>query len=650
MRTLYLISWFFLVAGPLMAGTPDAPPAGILILKAVAGYDAAATSFASIQWVDQDSGYVIDPAGNKLAFLNDAIGRVIYFDQAYYDEIDHNQYWIEWRASVRSREIVLPPVQTMTLQPQDLPRLATEQALLQDAIDRYSNGRALVQPLIDALKDQSAKLSSGLVLQNGNWIPAKDAVVAASTVPVIGDAAGLVTFTTKDGKQIVNARVTATDTGVSVLTEDGGASISFDRLPDNVGAFPKAARDKITDWKIQNAKVAFAPTPPPPAPAPPPPPPPSFWSWLKTSVQGVATATWAYFSPAPASPTTPSTAAAPKPTAPLPDLANTVVLIKSDYSEGTGFLTRMASGPVVITNLHVIAGNPNVKIFTASGQEIVPLSLQAASDRDLAMFAIQDNNYKYLELADKVDQTSAVDDPAIIPGNSEGGEVTLKTDGKLVGFGPQRIEFSNPIYHGNSGGPVLDVKTGKVVAVVTGAIEMRPTDDLDRDSFANANSAIKGPMRYFGLRLDTVPVWEPYDQAQFVQETLFLKTFHDESRALDSYLNGARNMGATAQTEDSAPDAKFYLTNEKLRKVDQDWQTSNQEQGRTNALQELVWNLGSVAGADLASVQAPSNYYPYDRQRAKYELAYRQALINEIQTLQTQVNQAGASSAMHTGN
>jgi hypothetical protein len=331
----------------------------------------------------------------------------------------------------------------------------------------------------------------------------------------------------------------------------------------------------------------------------------------------------------------------------VPDLSNTIVLIKGDYAEGTGFLTRTSAGPVVITNLHVIAGNPNLKIMTSSGQEIVPLSLQGATDRDLAMFSIQDNNYKYLELAANVDQTAAVGDSTIIPGDSEGGEVTLKTDGSLVGIGPQRVEFNNPIFHGNSGGPVLDVKTGKVVAVATGATEMHPTDDLDRNSFSNANSAIKGPMRYFGLRIDTVPSWQPYDQQGFVHETLFLKRFHDESRALDSYLNGSKS-GVREDADEGPPDPKYYLTNDKIRKADDDWHSATQE-GRSSAVQELVWNLGAVAGADLGSVQDPSTFYPYDQDRAKFELKYRQALMTEIQNIQTQVNKPETTSTVTPG-
>jgi hypothetical protein len=662
---------------------------GIIILKSVAGYDALATTFASIEWVNRDGGFIVDSSGAKIPFLNDAIGRVIYFDQAYFDETDHNQYWVEWRLTIRDREAVIQPVTATSLRSDDSPRLAAEQATLEDAVGRYANGHSLVDPMIAELKDQIAKLASGLVLQNGQWISANDAAAAPVAVPTIGDAESKITFTTKDGKRFANARVTITETGLSILTDDGGGAVSFDRLPDNISGFPKTTRDKIADWRIKHPPVVVAAVAPiVPAVAPPAPRPLTLWEWVKKVTYNAASSTWAYAASfgsssttssstasttSSATPPTPASTAAPvtPPAATLaatsavvavttlsqpvaapasgPDLSNTVVLIKGDYSEGTGFLARTSFGPVVITNLHVVAANPNMKILTTDGQEIVPLSMQGASDRDLAMFAIQDNNYKYLDLADNVDQSATVGDAAIIPGNSEGGEVTLKTNGSLVGIGPQRVEFNNPIYHGNSGGPVLDVRTGKVVAVVTGAIEMKPTDDLDRSSFANANSAIKGPMRYFGLRLDTVPNWQTYNQGSFVQETLFLKKFHGESRALDAILNASHHTTASPTGMEGPPSENDYMANESIRKIAHNWINAAEGREKETAYQELVWELGTLASGDLDGIKNPDSFYPFDRDEAKYDLAYRTALIDEIQTVQSRLNRSNSSDSSAPG-
>ena len=111
MRTLVYLFLLTLCCGCGQADTPaqSAVPAGIIILREVPGYPAAATPFVSIQWVNTNGGYVADAAGNKTPFINDAIGKIIYFNQNYYDEINHDQYWVDWRAGLQSREVVMPP-------------------------------------------------------------------------------------------------------------------------------------------------------------------------------------------------------------------------------------------------------------------------------------------------------------------------------------------------------------------------------------------------------------------------------------------------------------------------------------------------------------------------------------------------------------
>jgi len=57
--------------------------------------------------------------------------------------------------------------------------------------------------------------------------------------------------------------------------------------------------------------------------------------------------------------TTPSPAPSVKLT---DDQERAVVLITGDNAEGTGFLVKMPDGPAVVTNIHVISNNPNLKV------------------------------------------------------------------------------------------------------------------------------------------------------------------------------------------------------------------------------------------------------------------------------------------------
>jgi S1-C subfamily serine protease len=353
--------------------------------------------------------------------------------------------------------------------------------------------------------------------------------------------------------------------------------------------------------------------------------------------------------PTPSPPATPAPTATPTnpPASGLTeDQARAVVVIKGDYMEGTGFLVHTADGPAVVTNLHVISANPNVKILTTTGAEVKIVSLKGASDRDLAMFMIQDDHYSYLDLATDIKDTVQAGDEVITPGNSEGGEVVLNTKGKVLGIGPERIEFDNPIYHGNSGGPVFHINSGKVLAVVTQAMKVNTSNDLDKASFDNKNSAITGTMRYFGLRLDTVPKWEPYDWNRFLTETTFLKNFHDQSRCLDSFMNGASYERAHVASEgdDGPPTAQYWMRNDKLQTVHDNFHklaTDSDQSQKLDAVREEVIDLDGLADRDMPAIQNPGNFYSFDAIRAAQEIKYRKALRTEIDNYGDKISDMG---------
>jgi S1-C subfamily serine protease len=319
-------------------------------------------------------------------------------------------------------------------------------------------------------------------------------------------------------------------------------------------------------------------------------------------------------------------------------MSQAVVVIKGDNAEGTGFLVKTAEGPAVVTNLHVLANNPHLKILTSSGVTIVTTGMKGASDRDLAMLPIQDGPYSYLPMATDVSRTAQAGDEVITPGNSQGGNVVLNTKGAMLAMGPDRVEFNNPIYHGNSGGPVFHTKSGTVIGVVTEAMKVDVSNDLDKTSFASRNSAIASSIRYFGLRLDTVPKWEPYDPRQYQNETAFLDEFEKQSQRLDSYLNSKQN-GNSPQT--GSDNAQLYETDDKIMGASRAFheQLNGTDTGaQIEALRQLGFTLDGIADKNVVTLQNTNNFYSFDQLRARDELAYRKALKVEIQKFASDVN------------
>jgi hypothetical protein len=347
----------------------------------------------------------------------------------------------------------------------------------------------------------------------------------------------------------------------------------------------------------------------------------------------------------PVAQTPPAAPATPGPIVKLSeDQARAVVLIKGDNAEGTGFLIKTPDGPEVVTNLHVIANNPNVKITTSTGALIKVLSEKGASDRDLAMIAVQDDGFSYLDLAPDISTVVQTGDDVITPGNSEGGEVMLNTAGKVLGIGPQRVEINNPIYHGNSGGPVFHPKSGKVLGVVTEAMKVDMSNDLDKASFASRNSAISGSMRYFALRLDTVKSWIPIDPRQFQIETTFLDQFHEQSRRLDAYLNTSDNNQSPNTASDGVDASKIYLDDTKIMKANDSFEqeaSGADTAQRIEALRGLLFDLQGVADTNMTQVQNDNNFYSFDLERVHDELDYRRALKTELTSIGSDIERLG---------
>jgi hypothetical protein len=225
-------------------------------------------------------------------------------------------------------------------------------------------------------------------------------------------------------------------------------------------------------------------------------------------------------------------------------LADAVVIIEgktfdNGTSHGTGFLTTVSGQLVIATNQHVLRGNKSFRIRSAAGKSFRPAAILAAADRDVALLQIKSAEAlpHALPIAPKVDDVASKGDPLIAPGNSKGGGVVLTTTGKLVAIGPDRIEVDNPIYQGNSGGPIIHVGSGKVIGILT-HMERIELDEWAKASFRDRQSAIKRPVRYFGARLDNLGKLEAVNWKNWSGNEERLGEMREDLFAVLSWLSG----------------------------------------------------------------------------------------------------------------
>jgi len=88
-------------------------------------------------------------------------------------------------------------------------------------------------------------------------------------------------------------------------------------------------------------------------------------------------------------------------------------------------------------------------------------------------------------------------------GDSLGDGVIVEVKGEFQGIGPEVIEVSAPFVPGNSGGPVIDSKTGKVIGVSTYGRIIRQSDDALTGSRFAARG-YKPAVRRFATRIDNL--------------------------------------------------------------------------------------------------------------------------------------------------
>jgi hypothetical protein len=190
-------------------------------------------------------GRVIDTEGQKYIFANKDIGKIIYFDSSYYSQIDGDLSEKAYRSGIQPRELVIN-TSFLNLDPSvDLMSLRQDENSLESIACIYPTVHSLIQAKIDQLKDTITKLSDGQYLVEGKWVNTLQA--NARLLPTIGQDDQKVSFSTKNGIKYVNVYVDVADTGLSVMTSDGGKTIPFEQLPDDLSVFSDPVRRLISE-------------------------------------------------------------------------------------------------------------------------------------------------------------------------------------------------------------------------------------------------------------------------------------------------------------------------------------------------------------------------------------------------------------------
>jgi len=200
----------------------------------------------------------------------------------------------------------------------------------------------------------------------------------------------------------------------------------------------------------------------------------------------------------------------------------------------------------LVTNAHVLSGIPDARFSQIDSQEVPTGAFSYADGADLAV-ADQSTCTEGLEMMTDVDKEVSVGDDVVVLGNSLGSDVVTVIPGKVTGLGPDLVEVDAKFVEGNSGSPIIHVKTGKLIGIATFAT-VRNVDLLSKDSQFNSG------VRRFGYRLDTVQGWQHPSAGQFMAEAKTVEAVRKKTEYL-FYLGRDLSNGNVSLSKYQASDS-----------------------------------------------------------------------------------------------
>ncbi|MBE6388761.1 MAG: bifunctional trypsin-like peptidase domain-containing/SEL1-like repeat protein [Lentisphaerae bacterium] len=213
-------------------------------------------------------------------------------------------------------------------------------------------------------------------------------------------------------------------------------------------------------------------------------------------------------------------------------------MIRGDGGRGSGFFIHKNNQVFVVTCNHIALNLKNMEIYDTEGKKYACSKVLSATDRDIAIIPIDNlarqeiDKLQFFHIAQsfQIDNTS---DSLICYGDSEGRGVIVSCQGKILGKGGRYIEVDTPFVQGNSGGPLVDKKTGKVIAVASLLTGLQSNQWVKGTRFdASSNQA-----RRFGMRLDNLD-WATLKELTFpmIKDTHTAKTLFRQKDYTNAYI------------------------------------------------------------------------------------------------------------------
>jgi hypothetical protein len=297
---------------------------------------------------------------------------------------------------------------------------------------------------------------------------------------------------------------------------------------------------------------------------------------------------------------------------------NSFAFVEGQGGAGSAFVCAYQGKRMLLTNQHVIHDNPGLRFTLLNQAQVKVGAARAAVGHDLMAFDITDA-IPALEADLDFATSVAMGDDVLVIGNTEGERVIKPLPGKVVGFGPNLLEISSQFMPGNSGSPIIHVKTGRVIGIATYAI-VRSVDSL--------TGAQNPSVRRFGYRLDSVQQWQPVNWQLYQAEAAATSKAQSFSGALIGLLRDMRTprFDPSKHTESRLKPALGFLQPLMVRGY-----TNQADVAR--ALQNFLGELKNVSQRDVQALRTQLRYDFFQREiagEAKFRAELAKALGEAI--------------------
>lgn len=264
-----------------------------------------------------------------------------------------------------------------------------------------------------------------------------------------------------------------------------------------------------------------------------------------------------------------------------------VMLAEPDGPLGPGFFAQQEGATLIYTSASMISRVRHISVIGLDGtKHAISDKLTSPDGAHVAAVHPISTDLPYFELAAKTEMPNVGDRVVVALVNPETYRIT-GIGGTIRGIGPDKWELDADLLPGMSGAPVLSLKSGKLIGIVTPQVAGVAADW--------ALGTRHEESRSFAARLDRLGKWKSIDRISFAREAAHVERINERTRiawAAHWLMERTTARGNLTRPKPPAkptpPTNSNPKANRTYQEVYQQWETLRRKRDRFDRVNELA--------------------------------------------------------------